>query len=213
MAFTEGARVYHDANQTVPLDSDLILAFNSERWDTDGIHDPVTNNSRLTCQTAGKYVIAGHAHFELGGVCVRKIKIKLNGSTMIMDQAWDRNPDGLTRMDCMTVYNLKVGDYVELEVRNGDFVDEGGYRIMALAAKSPEFMMQRIGPSGIENFYATLSDLKTDTTYHFRAKATNAAGTSYGEDKTFTTSGAEEERTAHMSAKLLSAGLLEENVL
>ena len=213
MAFTEGARVYHDADQTVPKEGDLILAFNSERWDTDGIHDPVTNNSRLTCQTAGKYVIAGHAHFEQGGVCARKIKIRLNGGNLIMDQAWDRNPDGLTRMNCMTVYNLAVGDYVELEVRDGDYVEPGGYRIMALASKSPEFMMHRIGPPGIENFYATLSDLKPLTTYHFRAKATNSAGTSYGEDETFTTSGGKEEKTAHMSAKLLSAGMLEENVL
>ena len=187
MAFTEGARVFHDANQVVGLDSDLILSFNSERWDTDGIHDTVTNNSRLTCQTAGKYVIAGHAHFEQGGVCVRKIKILLNGTTFLIDQAWDRDPDGLTRMNCMTVYELKVGDYVELEVRNGDYIEAGGWRIMAFASKSPEFMMHRIGPPGIETFSQALSGLKPGTTYHFRAKAANSAGTSYGADRTFTT--------------------------
>jgi hypothetical protein len=36
---------------------------------------------------------------------------------------------------------------------------------------------------------AAITGLSTNTTYHFRAKGTNAAGTNYGADLTFTTSG------------------------
>jgi hypothetical protein len=38
-----------------------------------------------------------------------------------------------------------------------------------------------------ETFGATISGLIPDTTYHFRAKAVNSAGTDYGDDATFTT--------------------------
>ena len=197
--YIEGARVYHSAAQNVPEESYMILAFDSERWDTDNIHDPVTNNSRLTCRTAGKYVVAAQAHFEQGGICMRVIAIRLNGTLLVGPSesgittgsqiliAWDRNPDGPTRMNCMTILNLAVGDYVELLVHNGDYLEAGGWDILAEACTTPEFMMQRIGPPGIETFSAALSGLKPNTTYHFRAKATNAAGTSYGDDRTFTT--------------------------
>ena len=36
-------------------------------------------------------------------------------------------------------------------------------------------------------FSQVLTELKANTTYHFRALATNAGGTGYGEDATFTT--------------------------
>lgn len=40
---------------------------------------------------------------------------------------------------------------------------------------------------GIGDFYCQLTDLTDNTTYHYRAYATNSKGTTYGEDKTFTT--------------------------
>ncbi|GAI09725.1 unnamed protein product, partial [marine sediment metagenome] len=38
--YTEGARVYHSASQTIPDAIGTYLAFDSERYDTDNIHDP-----------------------------------------------------------------------------------------------------------------------------------------------------------------------------
>src|SRR4051812_49348432 len=39
------------------------VLFDAERFDTDAIHDNVTNTSRLTCQTAGIYVITADLSF------------------------------------------------------------------------------------------------------------------------------------------------------
>ncbi|MBA7658568.1 hypothetical protein ES703_66527 [subsurface metagenome] len=37
--YWHGARVYHDADQAIPHATGTMLSFNSERWDTDAIHD------------------------------------------------------------------------------------------------------------------------------------------------------------------------------
>ena len=196
-----GARAYHDVAQTIAREYYQVLALNSTRWDTDNIHDDVSDNSRLTCRTPGKYVIAGQAHFALGGNCMFVIAIRLNGVGLaatggwpatgwghrLAFKSWDRNHDGPTRMSCMTIWDLKIGDYVELVVLNGTWSAPGTVDILAEAFTTPEFMMQRIGPPGIEHFSQALSGLRPGITYHFRAKATNSAGTSFGEDKTFTT--------------------------
>ena len=49
--------------------------------------------------------------------------------------------------------------------------------------------------SGIGNFTSNLSNLASQTTYYVRAYATNEAGTSYGEEKSFVTLGEEAEET------------------
>ena len=45
----------------------------------------------------------------------------------------------------------------------------------------------RIQKIGYEDFSLSASSLECETTYHYRSYATNSSGTSYGEDKTFTT--------------------------
>ena len=83
-----GARAYHDANQNSSHGTWKTMELNSERWDTDGIHDNVTNNSRLTAQTAGKYIITGSIFFDDDPWNTRGIHILLNGATVI---AWHHN--------------------------------------------------------------------------------------------------------------------------
>lgn len=141
--YTQGARVYHDTAQSIPTGTATALAFNSTRWDTDDIHDPVTNNSRLTCKTAGKYLIAAAAAFVTEITTgLRSIAIKLNGTTNIILVSWNRNQNGPTRMDCATIWDMSVGDYVEVIVEQ---TWGGDLNIEANPNHSPEFMMHRIG--------------------------------------------------------------------
>lgn len=68
-----GAKVTHSTTQ-----SSGVLAFNTESYDTNGFHDTVTNNSRLTVPAGlgGKYLLVGWAESGTGGV----ISIRKNGS-------------------------------------------------------------------------------------------------------------------------------------
>ena len=54
------------------------LTFNTERWDTDNIHDTGSNTERLTCKTAGRYLIIANIRFEPIALGRRMLSISLN---------------------------------------------------------------------------------------------------------------------------------------
>lgn len=137
------ARVYHSANQTAPTSgTQLTLAFDSERFDTDTIHDTVTNNSRLTCRTAGVYQITGHISWAANATGARQLSIKLNGTTFLaiaLDPV--ASAASLLIQGVTTLYQLAVNDYVELQALQ---TSGGALVVNASPNYSPEFMMARV---------------------------------------------------------------------
>lgn len=53
-----GAKAYTSGITEITAGNAAVVAFASESYDTDAIHDNSTNNSRLTCKTAGYYHIS-----------------------------------------------------------------------------------------------------------------------------------------------------------
>jgi len=140
--YTQGARVYHSAEQIIATTTDVILAFDSERYDTDTIHDNVTNNSRLTCKTAGKYTVSVALGWYFNVTGIRIARIKFNGTTYFAALQYDASPNASMWMAFSTILELAVNDYVEVEVRQ---TSGGNLNIYAINSLSSEFMMQRIG--------------------------------------------------------------------
>jgi len=141
--YTQGARVYHNANQSIPHNTLTALAFNSERYDTDTIHDNTTNNERLTCKTAGKYIITAGAGWAPNANKQRFLHIRLNGATYIASQVFKAAGDGEgTNMALATLYELAVNDYVEVLAYQYSGV---AINIMSYGNYSPEFAMLRVG--------------------------------------------------------------------
>jgi hypothetical protein len=145
VSLAPAVRVFHNANQSINHNTFTILAFNSERFDTAAgaaatHHDTVTNNSRLTCLYAGKYLITAHVGWDVSAVGVRIVRILLNGLTEI---ARNRTTaaDNVTTHSVTTLYDLAVNDYVVVEV----YQDRGSALNVATAANyTPEFMMVRV---------------------------------------------------------------------
>lgn len=137
------ARVSHDADQTISNDSQTTLAFNTEKYDTDTIHDPSTNNSRLTCKTAGQYTISASIQFASNSTGSRSILIVLNGTTIIgSDQR--RAADIATTCNLSIDYVLAVNDYVEVQA----YQNRGGnLNVVSSGERTPLFMMKYIGPA------------------------------------------------------------------
>ncbi|MCR4872520.1 MAG: hypothetical protein K5885_03130 [Bacteroidales bacterium] len=75
----------------------------------------------------------------------------------------------------------------------GQIISDGGLAVtacgLAWSTSSVNSLSERTTgqPDNTGAFSATLTDLLPATTYHVRAYATNSEGTSYGEDRTFTT--------------------------
>jgi hypothetical protein len=137
-----GARVYNSAAISVNNATATALTFNSERYDTDSIHSTSANTSRLTCTRAGKYVIVGHVAFASNATGLRTVSIRLNGSaTIIAAQNAVPISGDETIFSIATIYDLAVGDYVELYAYQSS---GGALNVTAPGPYSPEFAMHRL---------------------------------------------------------------------
>lgn len=135
-----GCKVYQSASQSIPNNTSTYLQFNSEYWDTESIHNNVTNNTRLTCRTAGKYLVVGQCVFEANAAGVRQVVVQQNrgdipAGNSILPSAGGGTP---TIVVVSTIFNLAIGDYVEMLT----YQNSGG----ALDAQADTLlMMQKIG--------------------------------------------------------------------
>lgn len=140
--YTQGARVYNNAVQSIPDSAWTAITLNNESYDTDSIHDNVTNNSRLTCKTAGKYLITAHGGMTMGVGKRLILGIRLGGSTWLgINTIWG-TVAGPLDLTLTTIYILAVNEYVEFCFHQANGV---ATNTAVAVAYTPAFMMQRIG--------------------------------------------------------------------
>lgn len=133
-------RVFHNADQLIGDAARTILTFNSERFDTDGMHDGV-NPTRLTATTGGKYLIIAHIQWDVNAVGRRNLRILLNGVTDIATDNRDALAVDQNQM-ISTLYDLSATDFVEVDVWQNS---GGNLNVETQANWSPEFMMVKVG--------------------------------------------------------------------
>lgn len=117
-----GAKAFGSANQAIATGPGLTaVALNSEAYDTDSIHDLVTNNSRLTVPAGiARIRLSGYVKWQPNGSSFRILKITKNGAlgTIDDDQA-GYEPDMFT-----SAANASVPDV-------GVFIDSGIIKAVA----------------------------------------------------------------------------------
>lgn len=132
--------VTHTIAQNVTSGVLLALEFDTERYDTDGMHD-AGSNTRLTCQVAGKYLIKAQVRFSSNSNGYRYAQLRLNGATEIGQVAIGANPSEDTVIVTSTIKDLAVADYVEVVA----YQNSGStLQVEKAADSSPEFMAIRI---------------------------------------------------------------------
>lgn len=136
-------RAFHNVSQSIPNAVATALLFNSERWDTDTMHDNVTNNSRLTANTDGLYQIDFSGEWDTNATGQRQFFLQVNGTTPIAVIRHDASGASTTQMNVSSQYQLSAGDFVEVFA----FQNSGGaLDVLANAQFSPEFSMSFISP-------------------------------------------------------------------
>lgn len=139
-----GATAYNNADQTVTSGSTLYVALNSEYWDTDVIHDNSTNNSRLTCKTAGKYLVIAKIRFASNGSTgTRQVNIYSNAAHNIIaaQHVHSASTSVACNLECSCINDMAVNDYVEMTA----FQDSGANCTLTYSPYwSPVFQMIRI---------------------------------------------------------------------
>jgi len=99
------------------------LAFAGEDFDTDTMHDTVTNNTRITFTHAGKYMVG--ASLKISANVANGVRIKLNGTTVLASQK-QGNSSSPEHCNVSTLYNFSASDYVEFEGYSGSAQNSSG---------------------------------------------------------------------------------------
>ncbi|HUW95107.1 MAG TPA: hypothetical protein VMW58_04925 [Anaerolineae bacterium] len=139
-------RVYKAASQSIGSGGWVAVQFDGEHWDTDSIHNNAVNNTRLTCKTAGIYLMIGHGQFtaSAGGVARAmgvRITYAVGGTNFLTIQNGIVSAAMIARMVTDTLWSMAVNDYIELLV----YQDTGGnLNLEAQSHYSPRFMMTRV---------------------------------------------------------------------
>lgn len=109
-----GARCYKSTTQSI-TSTLTVVTFDVESYDTDGYHDNVTNNSRLTVPTTGYYRITGSA--PTASNTAARAQIRVDGSTVIAATGVGNSGASTDNGPVLTTdYYLTAGQYVEFLV-------------------------------------------------------------------------------------------------
>jgi len=130
--------VSKSAGQNFPATTTTLVTFDTEQFDTDTIHDNATNNSRLTCKTAGKYIAVAASVFDEGAVVAHQLKIYKNGVVFVIGGATDYSYGELTS----PLMDLAVNDYVEMYVYHNSISSKTATAGFPAGMK---FTMHRVG--------------------------------------------------------------------
>lgn len=120
--------VYNSSDQSVLKYSSQLLHFDSEEYDTIGMHDSI-DNSKLICRIPGKYLVTLYIMFaDNSATGMRQIVLARNGVEEALKIV---NNDGLRYRDSMALLlDLNFDDYVQFYVYNNtsvtQFVVNGG---------------------------------------------------------------------------------------
>ena len=113
-------KVTKTTDQSIVRNTLTMVTWDSEKYDTDDMHDNVTNNSRITFNTAGKYSVLAQSEWGINSGGFRFMDIMKNGVDSI---ARVRNlAENASEHNIAFVGEFAVGDYIQLEV----FQDTGG---------------------------------------------------------------------------------------
>jgi hypothetical protein len=136
-----GAYAYKSANQTISNGTGTIVSFDSESYDTNGFHDNVTNNSRMTIPSsyAGKYLITAMFYYASNATGYRELSIKKNGSFITYFYAPGNSQPNTIQGSL--VLNLTVGDYIQLNA----YQNSGGNLDLNGAADVTYFQISYLG--------------------------------------------------------------------
>jgi hypothetical protein len=135
-----GASLHRAAAQSIPNNTSTAVAFDTEDWDTDNYHDPVTNTSRLTIPFTGKYRITAQvALLDSAAGSERTGFLYKNGTTIL--ELTRLGPRTSSTFPVGGEFALAAGDYVELMI----FQDSGSAQnTNTNAGQWPMIAIQRI---------------------------------------------------------------------
>lgn len=111
--------VYASTAQTLAHNTTAALTADSENYDNDSMHSTVTNTSRVTIQTAGRYLFTATVDFQADPDGVRALRFLLNGVTFYAGFAGEiGNASNTMQITAVRTIVCVPGDYVEAHAQH-----------------------------------------------------------------------------------------------
>ena len=106
-------KVYNNSNQTLSNATDTAINFQLEVYDTNTMHDNVTNNTRITIKATGYYLVSASLEYAGNATGQRIVWIKKNGSTDLVRSKEVPHATLSMNPNLASVELLAVDDYIE----------------------------------------------------------------------------------------------------
>lgn len=143
-ASLSGCLVSKSANQTIATGTGFtILTFDTEAYDTDAFHAPVTNNSRLTIPSTGYYIFTAQITWGVNSLGFRTLRLYKNGvAAGIGGFSVETVPSATGDQNGVSaVLSCTAGDYFEIGCRQNS---GGNLDVLASGGNGTWFAVQRI---------------------------------------------------------------------
>lgn len=142
-ACRQGARVFCSIATNAASGSTTTVQYDNVRYDTDGMFD-AAQPTRLTCKTAGIYLLGGNVTFEADADGERLVRVIVNNLTVVNSVMLPPAKNTVTVLNVSSLFYLNQNDYIEMQVfHNSTTLDP--IPILASPAVSPEFWAQKVG--------------------------------------------------------------------
>lgn len=115
------ARAFNSTSQTVAANGvETTLQWDSEKFDTDGLHSTSTNSSRLTAPVPGIYQITLNVRWDdvAATVPIYAGIYKSDGTRIASTAQTGAGTGRSTDQEVTALYKLGAGDYLEAKVQN-----------------------------------------------------------------------------------------------
>jgi hypothetical protein len=111
--------IFETSVQSVANDTNTALTSNEENFDNNAMHSNVSNTSRITAQTAGRYQLIGSVNFAADPDGIRQITFRVDGTTTLVPSVQVGGTSaGSTGLTLVANVILTVGQYVECMARH-----------------------------------------------------------------------------------------------
>lgn len=131
--------IFESTAQSVADNTSTALTSNEENFDNDAMHSNVTNTSRITCNTAGRYQLIGTVVFAANATGIRQVTFRLDGTTTLVPNVQVQavsSGGSSTAITLVGNVTLTAGQYVECMARQ----TSGGALNCTLAEFSATFL-------------------------------------------------------------------------
>lgn len=100
--------------QSIATATDTALTADEENYDNDSMHSTATNTSRVTVQTAGRYLAAGTVEFASNSTGGRRFGFRVNGTTSYSLVSGPTSSTAAMVLSGSRTFILAAGDYLEV---------------------------------------------------------------------------------------------------